>query len=189
MDAKDPDHWWRVPFDRAITCACRTSPEHTDVCEVFTKVALINRMYGAHLGGDARDPEWNVAKEFVEGDADAVLALLRELPAFSAETLPIVVASQAGLVTLARRATGRNEESFCSKYASFHFPEVAPILDRYAEDFARRLTDGLCAADGQGRYEQHCRRVLYLADVLRSNAVANPSIKLMDHVLYGTRGA
>jgi hypothetical protein len=36
------------------------------------------------------------------------------------------------------------------------------------------------------RYEKHCRRLLYLMEALQENGIACPSLKLIDHLLYGT---
>jgi hypothetical protein len=63
---RDPKHWWIVPLDQVILDACARQRDHKDVSEVYTKVALVNRMYRAKLllkGGDA---EWEVARAFVE---------------------------------------------------------------------------------------------------------------------------
>jgi hypothetical protein len=190
MEARDPDHYWRVPFDRVVIDACRTNPGHREVCEVYPKIALTNRVYAANLGGMTPNAkaEWNVAQAFVDKDADAVIAPIVSLTAFNLATLPAVVHCHRQLVQLVHEVTKRNEESFCSKYLSFHYPETAPVLDHHSEELACRLTAGTSELVGDGRYERHCRRVLYLADALRSNGVAGPSIKMIDHVLYGTRG-
>jgi hypothetical protein len=186
MEAKDPEHYWREALDHPILAACRERPDHLDVCEVNAKVALVNRMYGANLGGGGRNykAEWRIAEALVRKKADTLLTPLRGLPGFTA-AVPAVVRCHVGLVALVRQAAGRDEESFCSKYASFHAPEVAPILDSVAEENARRLTSATFDPEGEGRYERHCRRLLYLLDVLRANSVACPGLKLLDHVLYG----
>lgn len=189
MEARDLDHYWRVPFDRAVAAVCSASPGHEDVFDVFPKVALVNRMYRANLGGGSINTgvEWNVATSFVAQSVDLVLAPLSALAGFDRESLPVIVRCHARLVAIAREPAGRNEESFASKYLSFHFPEVVPILDKYAEENAWRLTDGMEDPGGETRYEQYCYRLLHLLDVLRGQGVTTPSIKLLDHVLYGTR--
>jgi len=189
MEARDPDHYWRVPFDRLVIGACCACPKHRDVCEVYPKVALTNRMYIANLGGMTPNPqaEWNVAQAFVDRDADAIIAPIAAAGDFNPDTLPVVVRCHTGLVAIVQEVTGRYEESFCSKYLSFHYPVVAPVLDQHAERLACRLSEGTFEPDCKGRYERHCRRVLFLAEALRSHDVADPSIKVIDHVLYGTR--
>jgi hypothetical protein len=190
MANKDREHFWHTVWDRPILAVCQENPEHTDVNQVRTKVGCVNRMYKAILGGirDLLSPEldkteFRVAEEFVAQNADAIMADLRKLPGFTADTLREIVASHEKLVGIVRAATGRREDVFCSKYASFHFPEIVPILDRRAEEMAQKWTD-IPGVEGKGRYEQHCLRLLYLIRVLQSDKITSPSLKVLDHILY-----
>jgi hypothetical protein len=142
-------------------------------------------MYVANLGGMTPNPkaEWNVAQALVDRDADAIIAPIAAAAGFNLDTLPVVVRCHTGLVAIVQEVSGRYEESFCSNYLSFHYPAVAPVLDQHAERLACRLTEGAFEPDGEGRYERHCRRVLFLAEALRSHGVAGPDIKVIDHVL------
>ena len=47
---KNPLYYWWIPLDRPILAACKDHPAHSDYCEVYAKVALVNRMYSAQLG-------------------------------------------------------------------------------------------------------------------------------------------
>src|SRR4051812_24526068 len=47
---KDSKYFWWIPLDRPILTACKNCPSHSDYCEVYAKVALVNRMYSAQLG-------------------------------------------------------------------------------------------------------------------------------------------
>lgn len=85
----------------------------------------------------------------------------------------------------------REEKVFCSKYASFHFPAIVPILDSQSERLAKRLVNELLGSDtyveeedSRQRYEKHCANLLILMDVLRRRGVAKPDLKKLDHVLY-----
>ena len=46
---KNPLYYWWIPLDRPILAACKDHPAHSDYCEVYAKVALVNRMYSANL--------------------------------------------------------------------------------------------------------------------------------------------
>jgi hypothetical protein len=184
---KDPAHYWRCPLDRIITSACRDNSGHSDVCEVFAKVAIVNRMYRTKLELGGEDQEWQVAEALVMANTDEILTHLNQLGTFGQETMRAVLDSHTRLVQIIHEATNRDEVSFISKYLNFHVPKLVPIIDRRAEARAREITAGVYGMNKGGRYEQHLNRLLYLLNQLSANDVMNPDLKLVDHVLYGER--
>jgi hypothetical protein len=66
-----------------------------------------------------------VAKTFVSG-ADRVMQPLRALSSLDRRNLRQVVGCHTQLMDRVKKVTGTWTVSFCSKYLSFHFPDVAP---------------------------------------------------------------
>jgi hypothetical protein len=200
--ANDSDYKSHVVWDRPILAVCREHPFHTSVAEVRCKVGCVNRLYKCMLGSDKHlqnpdDIECRVAEAFINAGADTIMADLGKLPEFTDATLRDVVHCHTRLVEIIFSAINREEKVFCSKYASFHFPEIVPILDSKSEGMAKRLVNELLGTDSYvkeddsqqnnkdpKRYEKHCANLLMLMDVLRRHGIAIPTLKKLDHVLY-----
>lgn len=145
--------------------------------------------------------EDRVAEALTSSEADEIITDLRKLVEFTEATLKNVADGHAKLVDLINRRIKRKEKVFCSKYASFHLPEIVPILDSRSEKEAKRLVkelerngDYVESDDSQqnnkdpDRYKKHCANLLRLMNELRKHGVAKPSLKKLDHVLYWRRG-
>jgi len=182
-------------LDRALVHVCATTPLHTGTDEVYAKVRLINRAYLANLHFGTPDAEWKVAEKFVEGKADAVLDPLRSCCAFSPEALPQLLDSHEQFVKLTMQVTGKAHNSFVSKYLHFHCPEIVPVFDSYAYDAVWKVAQPPEAefAHYEGRvnrdYGYYCGALLEVMKLLRDHGLKSPRLKLLDVLLYGTRGA
>jgi hypothetical protein len=202
--AEDFDYKSHVAWDSPILAVCREYPTHMSFAEVRCKVGYVNRLYKCILGGvkdllswELDDVESRVAKAFIDQSADAIMADLGKLPEFSNATLMNIVCCHTKLVKIVASAINYNQPVFCSKYASFHFPQIVPILDSKSERTAKQLVNELSGANtsveeddwekdenGLKRYENHCANLLMLINLLRRNGIARPSLKKLDHVLY-----
>jgi hypothetical protein len=204
QETDDPGYRDHVVWDGPILDICRESPFHTSLAEVRRKVGYINRLYQCILGGvrdlysrELAEVEYRVAKAFINQDVDAIMAGLGKLTEFTNDTLVNIVSCHSRLVAIVASAINKNQPVFCSKYASFHFPEIVPILDSKSEGAAKRLVDELVETStyvGEGdwqqdedalkRYENHCANLLMLIDVRRKSGIVRPTLKKLDHVLY-----
>lgn len=183
---KDPAYYWWIPLDRPILGACKDNPGHTDPCEVYAKVALVNRMYSAQLGrGKVKkyEAEDEVAAALHTSDIDRFIEPLFDLDTLTEPDLPKVVECHGKLVKIVRTGAKNDALVFASKYLSFHAPRVVPIYDKRASSTARRILKGRSGFRGYGPFEKHCRRVLALMDLLIQERF-KPNVKMIDYVLY-----
>ena len=188
--AKNMKYYWWIPLDRPILDACKDHPTHADYCEVYAKVALVNRMYSAQLGrgrSGKYEAEDRVAQALCKSDIDKFLGPLLDLDTLNEGVLPSVVKCHERLVAIARRGIGTDALSFSSKYLSFHAPRVVPILDSRASWAARHILKGVPGFRGYRTFEKHCRRILALLDILNDNKM-EPDVKMIDYVLYTGAG-
>lgn len=181
---------WK-PLDEVIFRACREMRSHRSQPKIFAKIALINRTYRANLGrgSGVQWVEWKVANEYIKERTDSILAPLSKVKVFSRTSLPVVLEAHERFVQITHKVTNRVENSFCSKYLSFHFPDVVPIFDNKAYDTSRRLVrnqlkKGLGANRWNFHYIRHCGALLILIDYLRDHGYRNPKLKRIDNVLY-----
>lgn len=183
---KDSKYYWWIPLDRPILAACKDCPSHDDYCEVYAKIALVNRMYSAQLGRGRvgkYEAEDKVAQALCKSDIDKHLEPLLNVGMLNEEVLPKVFKCHERLVSIARRAIGIDANSFASKYLSFHVPSVFPIFDSRASSAARQVLRGIASFRGCGVYEKHCRNIAHLMGILQENEV-KPKLKTIDYVLY-----
>ena len=186
LQDKNPLYYWWVTLDRPILTACKNCPGHSDWCEVYAKVALVNRMYSAQLGrGKLRkyEAEDKVAYALHESNIDKFIEPLRRLSGLTETILPGVVKCHDRLVRIVRKGAKNDALSFSSKYLSFHAPRVVPIFDSRAVWVAQQILKGASGYRGYPPFEKHCRRILGLMDLL-ANEKIKPEIKIIDYVLY-----
>jgi hypothetical protein len=186
---RNPQHWWIGPLDEVILDACASKPDHNDVCHVYAKVALVSRMYKAKLIMAGADAEWKVAMAFVKKGADSIVNRLHRLAEFNRRTVPQIVRCHGKLVDLVMQATGKRANVFCSKYLSFHFPEIVPILDHKSSQEAEKLVATARLQRLRNRtvdeeYAMHCARILYLCEWLQKHGIKRPELKAIDYILY-----
>jgi hypothetical protein len=183
---KDPAYYWWIPLDRPILSACKDYPANTDYCEVYAKVALVNRMYSAQLGRgkvEKYKAEDKVAAALCKSDIDNFIEPLFNLDTLTVTDLPKVVKCHTRLVQIVRKGAKNDALSFASKYLSFHVPRVVPIFDSRAATTARDILKGRSNLRGFRPFEKHCRRVLELMNILAEEKLV-PDVKMIDYVLY-----
>jgi hypothetical protein len=185
------EHWWICPLNQMVEDLCQRN-RRRDASSIYAKVAVINRVYRTNLHrrvtGKVKFPEFAVAEQFAKA-ADPAMNRLRSLRSLTAETLPHIVCCHIKLMELVKAITKTWEVSFCSKYLSFHFPQVAPIYDSYASASATELVPAIPVPEGcnefhEWEYGRHCLRVLQLLATLKSSGVARPNLRILDFVLY-----
>jgi hypothetical protein len=181
-------YWWE-PLDRPILTACRKMPNHVSNEEVFAKIALVNRVYRANLHLGTTDAEWKLATLLVKINFDNTIAQLRNLKSYSNKSKALVIATHEDFVKITYKVTKRVENSFCAKYLSSHFPAVVPIFDgkSYATSWklkGRYLGKDLYHNNWNSDYGYHCEAILLLISDLRQERISNPSLKLIDKILY-----
>ncbi len=129
------------------------------------------------------DAEDAVTKALCDSNIDkSIIEPLLGVDKLSEAVLPKVLECHDRVVTIVRRGSHKYELSFSSKYLSFHFPKVIPILDSRAEWTATNIK-GMPSFRGCGRYEKHCRRILSLMDSLVEKKI-KPRLKIIDFVLF-----
>ena len=186
---RNVDYYFK-PLDQAILRACKKIPDHNNKNEVFAKIALVNRTYRANLNLGAKNAEWHLAEKFVDKNIDNELSPLKNIRRFNLNSIERVVQTHEKLIQIAYTITKRVENSFSSKYLSFHFPKIVPIYDSYSYATSWRLIGNQVKAtryDENWNYDYgyHCEAILLLVEALLSNGIQNPDLKLVDCVLYG----
>jgi hypothetical protein len=196
VDRNVDDYYYFKHLDQAILTACRKNPAHNDASEVFAKIVLINRTYRAnldrYLDRPIKDVEWRLAEKFVDGNIDKELLPLKNIRRFNRNSIDTIVQVHEKLVQLAYTITKRTQNSFCSKYLSFHFLKTVPIFDSHSYDASWRLVGNQVKAarfdeNRNFDYGYHCEAILLLVEVLLRRGIKNPDLKLVDCVLYGER--
>ena len=192
---KNVDYYFRS-LDEAILYACRKNPYHNNEEEVFAKIALVNRVYGAnlyrYLGRAGKEAEWRLAERFVQEKLDNKLLPLKDIRRFNRNSIDTIVQTHEKLVKVTYSITKKVQNSFCSKYLSFHFPKIIPIFDSYSYAASWNLVRKQVKAtrfDESWNYDYgyHCEAVLLLVEALLRSGIKNPDLKLVDCVLYGER--
>lgn len=183
---KDPNYYWWIPLDRPILAACKNQPHNSDYCEVYAKVALVNRMYSALLGKGKvpkYEAEDKVAQALCGSDIDNFIEPLFGYDTLTEAILPQVEKCHERLVEIIRLVLGNYSLSFSSKYLSFHVPKVVPIFDSKAVTVSKQILKGISRFQGYTAYETHCRRILRLITILAEKEI-KPDVKIIDYVLY-----
>jgi len=192
---RNVDYYFK-PLDQAILRACRRNPRHNNESEVFAKIALVNRTYRAnldrYLDRASKDAEWRLAEKFVHENIDNDLLPLKNIRRFNRNSLDTIVQTHEKLIQIVYTITKRAQNSFCSKYLSFHFPKTVPIFDSHSYDVSWHLIGNQVKAtrfDENRNYDYgyHCEAILLLVEVLLRRGIKNPDLKLVDCVLYGER--
>lgn len=185
------DYRWEE-LDKPLIRFFAENPRHEDVKIVFGKITLVNRTYNTnlHMAGD--EAEWRLARHFVSTSVDKIISPFQAVKRFGRHMLSDLMAVHSDLVSSANEVTHRNENSFCSKYLSFHFPETVPIFDQYAYVTSRRLIGsslmrGMYLGQKNADYGYHCQAVATLVEALETSGVKDWRIKLIDNILYADR--
>src|ERR1022692_1354383 len=135
---------WK-PVDAELYDLCRRRPGHDDFANVYTKVAMIGRVYEAGVARAWRgegDPETEITRVLIE-QANLIENGLQRL-----KDRPFDRQTAAGIVELhgriARAISHRTKDvflaSFVSKYLHFHCP-IVPIYDSNAQAAIGQFVD------------------------------------------------
>lgn len=187
--------------DKELYDLCRRRPSHDDFADVYTKVAVIGRVYEAGVARAWRgegDPESEVTHVLIE-QADLIQNGLRRL-----ENRSFDQQTAAGVVELhghiARAISHRTDNvflaSFVSKYLHFHSP-VVPICDSNAQaaigklvdwDLAGPIRDALATLPEWARaYRNFVAAFVILYQRAYAETSLKPTVKELDHLLWQPR--
>lgn len=120
--------WEGVDLELYQLCTRRG---HVTYDDVFTKVAIINRVYQAGLTRSlGKGAESKVASVFIAQTiaVQNALASLSQLPDFSTATAGVLVIEHGAITSMIAGTESKWVASFVSKYLHFHCP-IVPIYD------------------------------------------------------------
>jgi hypothetical protein len=191
---------WK-PVDGELYDLCRRRPRHDDFADVYTKVAVIGRVYAAGISRSSKadgDREAAVANGLVSlgtaitdrlakiGDSDldrSTFTQILELHAWVCQEL--------------LTHTGNTwQQSFVSKYLHFHNP-IVPIFDSRAEGAIGRfvgwpavygLRSGISRQRGWPiRYYNFATAFVVLYECAQTETSLRPTVKELDYLLWQPR--
>ncbi len=153
------------PVDSELYDLCRRRPSQRTFADVYTKVAIIGRVYEAGISRawrGAGDPETEVTNEVME-QADLIEHALSDLA------------------------------SFVSKYLHFHC-DIVPIYDSNAQRTIGRFVDRRLVADVRASmadlpewaraYLNFVSAFVLLWERIEAETSIEPSVKEVDHLLW-----
>jgi hypothetical protein len=178
-------------LDEAIYGLCKKYPAHANKEQVYAKIALVNNVYRTNIHMSKSGAEWTLAGYYVREKIDKYLSPLKDIKQFNQSTSTKIIKRHEELMRVTKRALGRNALSFCSKYLNFHFPNIIPIYDSRAKktiwEYVGNSLDHLDYEDKiNAEYAYYCAAILELIVVLKKYGVRNPSLKIIDVLLYDT---
>lgn len=191
---------WK-PVDRELYDLCRGRPSQNDFADVYTKVAMIGRVYEAGVArawrGDG-DPETEVTRVLME-QADLIqtgLRLLQECR-FDQQTAGVIVELHGHVArAISHRSGGVFLTSFVSKYLHFHCP-IVPIYDSNAQDAIGELVDWKLVdpireamaklPEWARAYRNFAAAFVVLYELANAETSLKPTVKELDHLLWQPR--
>jgi hypothetical protein len=188
---------WK-PVDSELYDLCGRRSSQNDFADVYTKVAMIGRVYAAGVARSWRgdgDPETEVTRVLME-QADLIqvgLGRLQECQ-FDRQAADAIVELHGHIArAISHRSGGVFLTSFVSKYLHFHCP-IVPIYDSNAQDAIGelvdwKLVDPIRAAMAKLPEWARAYRNFVAAFVVlhgRANAETSlkPTVKELDHLLW-----
>lgn len=188
---------WK-PVDGELYDLCRRRPGHEDFADVFTKVAVIGRVYEAGLARAWRgsgDPETEVTR-VVNEQADLIRASLHRLEgrSFDQRAAAEIVELHGRLArAISHQAGGVFLASFVSKYLHFHCP-IVPIYDSNAQATIGRYIDWNLVApirdamadlpEWARAYRNYAAASVVLYQRARTQTQLSPTVKELDYLLW-----
>lgn len=173
---------------------CLDYPNHIDPEEIRAKIWLIGRSYAAsierrskinkkHINDDFYD---YVVQEFIKFNRknkfDEKLTLLKNKE-FNKETLNDILLIHSELTKFFRELTGKEKRSLASKYLHFHVP-IFPIYDSRAKSSINQIIKGKIELEGGDEdYENFCKKVLVLYDLIKEQTRKTPTLREIDTFL------
>jgi hypothetical protein len=198
------DRWKSV--DDHLYDLCRLRPRHDDPDDVYTKVAIVGRVYSAGVvrnWTDVRDSEYETAKVLVTKAAriEAGLDGLGGRSFDDPDAAGKIVELHRDVIdaTHLHPRCGNYLTSFVSKYLHFHCP-IVPIFDNEAEAAIGKLVDrsgkrvqeartALPDAGGPDKaraYRNFVAAFVVLYEDAYATTELEPSVKQLDHMLWWT---
>lgn len=200
---RDYETTWK-PVDSELYDLCRRRPHHDDFADVYTKVAIVGRVYEAGVprawrGGG--DPESELTRVLIE-QADLIQSGLQSLGGrlFNRQAAGKIVELHGDVIrAISHRSGNAFLASFVSKYLHFHSP-VVPIFDSYAQatvgnlvdwklvDPIRKALPALPALPERGRaYRNFVAAFVVLCERAYAETTLKPTVKELDHLLWQPR--
>ena len=187
---------WK-PVDSELYDLCGRRSSQSDLADVYTKVAMIGRVYEAGVARSWRgdgDPETEVTRVLIE-QADLIQAGLQHLQMrrFDQQTAGAIVELHGHIArAISHRSGGIFLASFVSKYLHFHCP-IVPIYDSNAQDAIgklvdRKLVDPIRDAMAElpewaRAYRNFVAAFVVLYEWAYAETSLKPTVKELDHLL------
>ena len=187
--------------DNELYDLCRRRPGHDDFADVYTKVAIIGRVYEAGVARAWRgegDPESEVTRVVIE-QADLIRNGLQSLEnrSFDQQTAARIIELHGHIArAISHRTAGVFFASFVSKYLHFHSP-VVPIYDSNAQAAIGQLVDwklvgpireALATLPEWARaYRNFVAAFVALYQRAYAETQLKPTVKELDHLLWQPR--
>jgi hypothetical protein len=188
---------WK-PVDSELYGLCRRRPRHDDFADVYTKVAVIGRVYAAGISRNSKaegDREASVANGLVTISTEITDQLSDIANAeLDRSTFTQMLKLHAKVCQELLAHTGNTwQQSFVSKYLHFHCP-IVPIFDSRAEGAIGRFVDwptvyGLRTVVGRERgwpirYYNFTTAFMVLYEQSHAETNLKPSVKELDYLLW-----
>jgi hypothetical protein len=188
---------WK-PVDIELYDLCRRRAGHVVSTDVYTKVAIIGRVYEAGVARAWRgegDPETEVTRVLTE-QADLInngLARLKD-QSFDRQTADEIVELHGRLARAISQRSGKVFlASFVSKYLHFHCP-IVPIFDSKAHaaigrfvdwEFVNPIREAMAELpEGARAYRNFVAAFVVLYERAYAETPLEPSVKELDHLLW-----
>jgi hypothetical protein len=186
------------PVDAELYDLCRRRPSQRSFADVYTKVAIIGRVYAAGLSRSSRadaDAEAEVTRGLI-GLADLIEQSLGNLAGrqFDRVTAAQIVELHGRVTRGLLPHTGETwQQSFVSKYLHFHC-DLVPIYDSNAQGAIGRFVnwrlvgpvrDSMAEAPDWARaYRNFVAAFIVLCDRINAETSLTASVKETDHLLW-----
>lgn len=188
---------WK-PVDAELYGLCERRPSHRDLADVYTKVAMIGRVYEAGVARAWRgegDPETEIARVLVEqaGLVESGLRRLKDRP-FDRQAADEIVELHGHVARAISRRSGQVFlASFVSKYLHFHCP-IVPIFDSNAQaaigqfvdwDAVTAIREAMADLPEWARvYRNFVAAFVVLYRRAYAKTPLEPTVKELDHLLW-----
>lgn len=188
---------WK-PVDSELYDLCRRRSSQRDFADVYTKVAMIGRVYEAGVARAWRgegDPETEITRVLIEqaGLIESGLQRLKDRP-FGLDTAPEIIELHGHIArAVSHRTNGVFLASFVSKYLHFHCP-IVPIYDSNAQaaigqfvdwDEVTSIRDAMAELPEWARaYRNFVAAFVVLYERASTKTGLKPTVKEVDHLLW-----
>jgi hypothetical protein len=191
---------WK-PVDNELYGLCRRRASQRDFADVYTKVAMIGRVYEAGVARAWRgegDPENEIARVLIE-QADLIESGLQRLRdrSFGRQAAAEIVELHGHIArAISHRTKGVFLASFVSKYLHFHC-SIVPIYDSNAQtrigqfvdwDAVTPIRDAMAELPEWARaYRNFVAAFVVLYQRASTKTSLKPTVKEVDHLLWQSK--